>query len=193
MRHRLLAVIGFFTVLLLTTVVSTSSATVVQLLSEEDMVNQSQNILIGTCTSVKSEWNEDGSKIYTYATISVHDVLKGGEAPRQVTIKQPGGEVGDIGMLVEGASVFEEGEEALLFLKEGRQGFHRVLGLSQGKFSIKTDPVTQRKILVKKRLQRVRTRQGRIETRILEMRSERKLFLDELTERVHTILRKTGK
>ena len=193
MRYRLLAVIAFFAVVILGTLVSTTNATVVKELSEEDMVNQSEEILIGTCASIRSEWNEEGTKIYTYITFSVHNVLKGGESPQQITIRQLGGEVGDIGMRVEGASVFEEGEEALLFLRAGRKGYHRVVGLSQGKFSIKTDPVTQRKILVRKRLQRAMTRQGRIETRIVEVKSDKKLFLDELTDRVQNILRRTRK
>lgn len=169
------------------------NATVVKKLSEDEMVNQAQTILTGTCTSIRSEWNEERTKIFTYITISPQTPLKGDQIPQEITIKQPGGEVGEIGMRVDGASVFEEREEVLLFLKKGRKGFHRILGLSQGKFSIKTDPTTQRKILFKKKVKRVRTPSGKIVKKIFEIRSDKKIFFDEFTNRIQSILQRKNK
>ena len=186
MKNNLLVSIALFT--LLCGSISTANATMVRALSEEDLVNHAQTILRGTVTSVRSEWNAERTKIFTYITITPEHFFKKEGTPTTIVIRQPGGEVGDIGMLVEGTSVFEQGEEAILFLKNGSGGYYKILGLSQGKFSIGTDPVSQRKILVKKRVRMIRTPEGKIEKKVLEIRSDKKLFLDEFADRIQNIL-----
>jgi hypothetical protein len=168
-------------------------ATAIKKLSEDELANQAQTIVTGTCTSIRSEWNEEGTKIFTYITIYPQTSLKGDQIPPEITIKQPGGEVGEIGMHVDGVSVYEKGEEVFLFLKKGPKGFHRTLGLSQGKFSIKTDPITRRKVLFKKRVKLVRTRDGKVKKKILKIKSDKKIFLDEFTDRVRNSLSKKRK
>lgn len=187
MQSRKILKIGFFIILTLGFQRSIVNATVVKKLSEEELAREARTILIGTCTSIKSEWNEERTKIFTYIRISPQNFLKGEEIPEEITIQQLGGEVGEIGMRVDETSVFEEGEEVLLFLKRGRKGLHRILGLSQGKFSVKTDPITERKILFRKRVERVRTRHG-IEKKIVEIGSDKKLFLDEFINKVQDII-----
>ena len=157
------------------------------------MANQAQAIVIGTCTSVRSEWNEEGTKIFTYITISPEISLKGDQILPEITIKQPGGDVGGIGMYVDGASVYEEGEEAILFLERGRKGIYRTLGLSQGKLSIKTDPATQRKILFKKRVKLERTLDGKLKKKSVEVEPDKKIFLDEFTSRIQNKLQQKNK
>jgi hypothetical protein len=172
-------ILGLFYIVLITLglLFSSANATMVQKLSEEDLVDQAQAIFLGRC-------------IYTYITISPQTTLKGDIAPQEITIRQLGGEVGGIGMHVEGASIFEEGEEALLFLKTGRKGFHRVLGLNQGKFSIETDEASGRRILVHKKVKFTRRGDGRIEKKILTLGSDRKLFLDDFLNRIESILQR---
>jgi hypothetical protein len=188
MRRNTLFAIVFVTSLILGIVVPRTNATVVKILSEDDMTNQAKTIVTGRVLATKSEWNEERTKIYTYITISTQTFLKGDDRPQEMVIKKLGGEVGDIGMLVEGTSVFEEGEEVLLFLRKGRNGFHRIIGFSQGKFSIETDPVSQRKMLIRKKARMVRTQDGRIGKKIFEIKSDKKLFLDDFTNRVQNIL-----
>lgn len=169
------------------------NATRVKKLSEDELASQAQSIVIGTCTSVRSEWNEEGTKIFTYITMYPQTFLKGDQISQEIIIRQPGGEVGEIGMHVDGVSVFEKGEKVFLFLKKGPKGFHRTLGLSQGKFSIKTDLISQRKVLFKKRVKLVRTRNGKLEKKILEIKSDKKIFLDEFTNRIQNILQRKNK
>jgi hypothetical protein len=188
MQTRKFAGITLFVLLVLGFVQTRANATVVKSLSEEDLSIQAQTILIGTCTSIRSEWNEARTKIFTYITILPQSVLKGDEYPQEVVVKSPGGIVGNMGMHVDGVSVFEEGEEVLLFLKRGRKGFYRVLGLSQGKFSVETDPDTQRKILIKRKMRRIRTRDGKMRRRTVEVKPERKIFLDEFVNRIENTL-----
>lgn len=166
----------------------TTHATVVMKLSDEAMVDQAGTILTGTVTSIRSEWNDERTRIYTYITISPQSFLKGEQNQQPVVIKQLGGEVGEIGMLVEGTSVFEQDEEVFLFLRKGQQGFHRVLGMSQGKYSIATDSDTQRQILVKKRNRRIRGADGKIGKEISAIRSNKKMFLDDFKNRIQNIL-----
>lgn len=183
-------IISLCTLLMFFSSASISNATVVKKLSDENLVTHARTILTGSVTSITSEWNKERTKIYTYITITPRNFLKGDDTQEQLVIKQLGGEVGDIGMRVEGTSVFEKDEEVFLFLKKGPQGFQRVVGLSQGKLYVKTDPDTKRKILVKKRIQRIKTPSGKTAKITLEIKSDKKLFLDEFTNRIRTILQK---
>jgi hypothetical protein len=169
------------------------NATVVMKLSDEDLANQAQTILTGKCTSIKSEWNEERTKIFTYITITPQSFVKYEGKPQTIIIKQPGGEVGDDGMLVDGVPVFEEGEEVLLFLQKDQKGTYRTLGLSQGKFAIITDQGTGRKVLVKKRVELIRTEGGKIGKKIIEVESGEKLFLDESIAKIRDTLKRNGK
>jgi len=193
MRSRKLLIIVSLVLVSLGIQLPAVNATVVKRLSDQDLVNQTQMVLTGTCTSIRSEWDEDGTKIFTYITISPQNFIKSDEAPQEITVQQLGGEVGDIGMHVDGVSAYEEGEEVILFLKKGRKGFHRTLGLSQGKFSIKTDPISQRKVLIQKRVRLVRTHNGKLEKKNLEIKSDKKKFLDEFTSRIQNILQRKNK
>jgi hypothetical protein len=170
-----------------------SNATTTKKLTDEDLVNQAHVVITGRCTSIRSEWNDDRTKIFTYITISPRDFLKGERKAEAVIIKQPGGEVGEIGMRVDGVSVFEEGEDVLLFLEKGKNGFYRTLGLSQGKFSVATDPASGRKVLLKKRMEFVKTPDGTINKKVVEIPSEKKIFLDDFTGRIINILKGKSK
>ena len=193
MKRKFFVIFAPFSLILFAHFVSPTNATVVRKLSDEEMVSNAQTIVIGTCTSIKSEWNEERTKIFTYITIVPKNILKGSEPPQEIIIKQLGGEVGEIGMHVEGISVFEEGEEAFLFLKQGRKGFQSIVGFSQGKLSIKTDPDTQRKILYKRSIQYIRTPEGKLKRTFVEIKSDKKLFLDEYTGRIQNIIQRTNK
>ena len=185
--------IGFLALAVFCLVSFPSQATMVMKLSEEDMANQAGTIVTGTVTSVKSEWNEERTKIFTYITITPSNFLKGDQPAQEIVIVQPGGEVGDIGMLVDGTPVFEEGEEVLLFLNRGRKGFHRTVGLSQGEFSIQSDPITQRKVLLKKRARLIRESSGKIKRETITIKSNKKLYLDDFEKKINDILqRKNG-
>ena len=165
-----------------------SNATTVKVLTEEEMVDGAQDILVGNCTSVRSQWNEERTKIFTYITISPRSFIKGGGIDKQIVIKQLGGEVADIGMQVEGTSVFEEDEEVLLFLKKGPQKYYRILGLNQGKYSIETDNETGKKVLFKKRAKLIRQSDGSIGKKVFRIKTDRKLFLDDFTYRIQNII-----
>ena len=72
-------------------------------------------IVSGTVTGTESRWNNDNSSIYTYVTLAVDKVDKG-TADQAVTVRVPGGEVGDVGMAVEDMPVFQIGDRVTLWL-----------------------------------------------------------------------------
>ena len=166
----------------------TAHATAVMNLSDEAMVNQAETILTGRVTYIRSEWNEERTKIFSYVTVTPENLLKGNAYQNEIVVKQLGGEVGDIGMYVEGISVFEENEEVFVFLRKGRDGFHRVVGFSQGKFSVEIDPSTQRKTLVRKRIKFLRTQNGMIGKKVVDIISDKKILLDEFSTKIRTIM-----
>ena len=114
-------------------------------LSLQELTEDATIILIGNVEDIKGEWNEDETQIYTFINISVDEVIKGTVADENVIIKQLGGSIGNVGLYIVDAPQFKPDEEVLLFV---RPGFIPVVGMSQGKFTIETDPRTGTKVVV---------------------------------------------
>jgi len=74
---------------------------------------------------------------WTRVEFELLDAWKG-EVPTRFELVVPGGWTGDFGTLVFGMPTFELGEETALFLS-GAPELRRVVGLSQGKFSVAAD------------------------------------------------------
>jgi hypothetical protein len=121
---------------------ATPDTTLAVALSLEDMVNQSDLIMIGSCVDIKSVWVDRA--LVTLATVSVGETLKGNESGN-VTVVLPGGVDANrkvpIAMTYPGAPRLTPGENVFLFLTSDTDygtGYN-VAGFSQGKFSIVTD------------------------------------------------------
>lgn len=123
-----------------------ASATSVVRLSLSEMAAASPTIVHGTVVGVSSRWNADRSLIVTDVRVRVESALKGAP-PAEVTLVQPGGEVGKLRVDVPGAAAFRPGEEAVLFLIPDRAGALHVTGLSQGRFEVTRDPRTGGKLV----------------------------------------------
>lgn len=97
----------------------------------------------GHVADVVSQWNEERTTIYTYTTIVVADWLKG-TGPKAITIRTPGGQVGDIGLWVEDVPVFSKDQEVVTFVKPiAEEPFMQVHGLFQGKFTVERGKVVE--------------------------------------------------
>ncbi len=111
-------------------------------LSVQDMVNQSDLIVIGNCVETKSIWVD--RSLVTLAAVSVSESLKGNETST-ITVSLPGGVDANrripIAMTYPGAPRMTPGEDVFLFLTNSDEvgGSYTVTGFSQGKFSIVTD------------------------------------------------------
>jgi hypothetical protein len=112
-------------------------------MSLRDLVVAAPTIVVGTVESASSRWNTDHSLIVTDVRVRVSDVLKG-TAIGQVTITQPGGQVGKLRVDVDGAVAFHPGDEAVWFLAPGQGGETGIVGLFRGRFDVAVDPRGQK-------------------------------------------------
>jgi hypothetical protein len=110
-------------------------ASVLRKLSSEELTAEADVIVKGLVKDVASVWEENQTVIYTYVRISVDEYVKG-IGSEEITIRQLGGVVDDVGLYVEGAPEFSRDEGVLLYLKQSAGDFFEVLGLSQGKVSV---------------------------------------------------------
>lgn len=118
-------------------------------LSKEDLCKDSDAIVQGKVVKAESRWDDEYRKIYTFVTFVVDEKFKGNRIGNTITIRIPGGEVGDIGMVVSDVNSLQTGEEGFLFLKKitGRELF-TFAGKNQGKFIITTDPESKQKFVI---------------------------------------------
>lgn len=107
-----------------------------------ELAQKASLIVTGKVESIRSEWKDEHSIIFSYIVISPDSFLKGSVSHDKITLKLLGGTVGNITTIVLGNPWFEEGEEVLLFLrprtKKPSERFFIVVGSAQGKFHIET-------------------------------------------------------
>jgi hypothetical protein len=101
--------------------------------SVEELARGSDAVVRGTV--IRRSGHRAGTRIYTEVTLRTAAVWRG-TAPAEVTVRVPGGVVGNLGQRVDGAPELTQGEEAVLFLEADRAGGFRVHGLAQGKFRV---------------------------------------------------------
>jgi hypothetical protein len=122
-------------------VAANSLATQVIPRTPQQLAQESQLVVDGKVASVRSYWNDDRSKIFTEAVVTVGSTYKGGSSP-SVRVVQLGGVVGNVRMTAHGALQWNKGEEVLLFLEPSVPGAFQVAGFSQGMYMIERDPRT---------------------------------------------------
>jgi len=162
---------------------SLAAASLVQALDLRELTARAERIVVGQVLSVRSEWDDSHRTIHTRFEIKVEEVWKGSADEREVII-QPGGTVGDIEMRVHGMPDFAVGEKAVLFL--AGQGAPRVVGMSQGKRSLRWDRVAKRWMAAPAEHSAVvrRDSQGRLQP----APPEPAMTLDDLRQRVRSLL-----
>jgi hypothetical protein len=117
-------------------------ATTLTRMSTEQLAAQSSNIVIGTCTKLRSAWVN--RTLVTLATISVAESLKG-DAAAELTLVVPGGV--DASRAVPVAVIYPDApfvglaDNVLLFLDGNSMvaDSYAIVGYSQGKYSIVSD------------------------------------------------------
>lgn len=119
------------------------AATTARRLSNEELADTADIIVIGRVTDVRAVW-ENPRTLVTLATVSVSERLKG-EAGDTISVAIPGGADANrrfpVAVTYAGAPQMRNGEDVFLFLgrdEELSSGL-TVLGFSQGKFSIVDD------------------------------------------------------
>ncbi len=125
-----------------------AGAVVAKPLSLDELVEKSDIIFAGTAIAIESRWNDEHTRIYTYATFRVDEYLKGSGGDTLV-IESLGGVVGDMGYAASGMPYFRKDERVVLFTSASSSGARGVTGWNQGRFRIQTHPQTGEETLVR--------------------------------------------
>ena len=115
-------------------------------LSLERLTREADLIVRGHVIEIKSEQAVDRQSIATAIKLSVDEQWKGRKVAA-VTLRQPGGTVGEITQGVSGLPHFSLAEDVIVFLEKQEDGSLATVGGSQGKFVVKTDPHSGKEII----------------------------------------------
>ncbi|HEX7601730.1 MAG TPA: hypothetical protein VF316_09000 [Polyangiaceae bacterium] len=124
------------------TVATDADASVSVAVLFDGLVASSASVDVVTPAEAHAVW-EDG-RIYTYTRVHVDVAVAGSLAGgSDVWVQTMGGEIGDIGQLVEGEAVLVPGKSSMLFLKPAQSGTFVVTARGQGQFPVRIDPATR--------------------------------------------------
>jgi hypothetical protein len=140
MRERLFAVRFAVAAAGLCVATPLAMASLVRALDLAGLTTGADRIVVADVLSVQAAWDAAHRTIHTAVEVSVRESWKG-ETPAggRLTIRQLGGTVGEIEMTVRGMARFAVGERTLLFLRRSQ-----VMGMSQGKRSLRWEPIERR-------------------------------------------------
>lgn len=120
-----------------------ASATTLIRLSEHELVEQANLIVLGEIESVETLWadpDQDGiSQIYTSVTLQIEKRFKGVVSSDRLSFRVFGGKRDGVEHKIPGIPPFQPGEKVLLFLRTGHV-LSELVGLGQGKFSVRAGP-----------------------------------------------------
>jgi hypothetical protein len=128
------------TVAVVAAVGASPRATVTVPLDFRQVVTESALIVQGHVTDVRAV-STPARGVETVATVAVDATLKG-TADAFVSVRVPGGDVGNLKVVTVGAPHLSLGEVAIFFLTKGSDGAFRPIGLSLGVYPVAQDPQT---------------------------------------------------
>jgi hypothetical protein len=112
------------------------SASTFVAMDQGELVSQSNAVVEGRIQNVQSFWNEEHTMIFTHSLVEVESTVAG-KAARFITVRTPGGTVGDYTVHAEGFPAFGNGDRVLLFVRQDG-GAYTVTGHRLGHYSIQT-------------------------------------------------------
>lgn len=118
-----------------------TSAALLPEFSKEELISQSESIVLGQVQDVRSAWAEDGSQIYTYVTLAVEEQFKGEAIGREIVVQVPGGTVGEITQKVSDTPTLIPGMEVILHLFMKETGYPWVYGWEKGVLSVENGAI----------------------------------------------------
>ena len=122
------------------------NATVVPYKNLDNLIEESDGIVIGTVRSVESHY--DPSKdIYTFVKLDQLEVLHGNYQQRTLTLRLKGGQVQNDFLHVEGGPEFSQNDRVILFVRNNGHEIVPLVGWTQGLLRIVTDPATGREMI----------------------------------------------
>lgn len=116
-------------------------------LTLQELATRSEIVAVGSIAGLRSEWNNDKSRIITRATLRVDEYVKGDPGQKTITLVYPGGEVGREGEVYSHIATFQNDEEVMVFAGKDQEGNFRVTGGDQGKMKINKDNASGKKMV----------------------------------------------
>ncbi len=123
---------------------ATLAATVIAPTDFKDVVSLSTVIVRGHVTDTRGIVAPQG--LETVVTVKVDSLIKG-QAGEFVSLRLPGGEVGNSRMVMIGGPTMKIGQQAVLFLRPGPDSALRPVALSLGIYPIQADPRSGRPVV----------------------------------------------
>ena len=105
----------------------------------ESLTASSDAVVHGRVVRQTSAWAPGGGQIFTTVVLRRMEAWKGSPAA-EIAVIVPGGEVGDLAQIVQGAATFREGEEVVVFLRRREHSAYGVERMALGKFSVQGSP-----------------------------------------------------
>ena len=110
----------------------------------DDLLKESDAIVLGTVSDVASQYVGEKKDIVTHVTLSNLTVLHGALAASTLVLRQEGGDVqGDV-VHIEGSPVFSKGDRVIVFIKGNGTEMIPFVGWTQGVFRVFQDSATKK-------------------------------------------------
>jgi hypothetical protein len=115
-------------------------AATVQRLDFAGLTHLSSHVVTGRVLSSTAAWTPDGGAVVTLHELSVSSTWKGQLDGTAITVRTPGGRMGEYTMQMPGAPELLPGSTVLLFLEKNDDGTFGVISLAQGSFRVEAAP-----------------------------------------------------
>lgn len=103
-------------------------------------IENAEYIIQGQVTNIEVRSEPQSNQPHTYYDIRIEQTLKGRDLNGIVTVRQAGGELGNIGYRVAGAAEIKLDEDVVLTVRESNeQGIYQLLSLAMGKYSLEKE------------------------------------------------------
>jgi hypothetical protein len=118
--------------------------------SFDQMVAQSDLILVGTVESLDSFWGEGQSSgtIFSYIYLNDLQAIKGNLPAAEYRLRVIGGAVGDQAQFYPGLPEFKPGKRYLLFIQGNDHAMFPIVGAAQGFYRVQWDADHQQQIAI---------------------------------------------
>jgi hypothetical protein len=115
--------------------------------SDEQLAEKAEMIVLGRVLSAYSEKVGSTGDIFTYVSVRISEQLKGKANHPDLVLKIAGGRVGDEIVSFPGAADFYRNEEVLLFLERRSDKSLMPIGMMLGKYSVYRDSESGKRIV----------------------------------------------
>lgn len=116
----------------------------------DQLVSQSDQILVGTVSQISSFWGEGRASDTIFSDIKISEIeqIKGELNSAEFSLKVIGGVIGDQAQFYPGLPQFVSGQRYLLFIKGNNRAMFPITGVTQGFYRVQWDASQEREIAI---------------------------------------------